>query len=67
MVFRQSYARQFIASIFKIQFNLGKGEKKVSWYNTIPDTQESIIVWKLNSKYILSLPRRWVLEIRNLY
>jgi hypothetical protein len=41
--------------------------KKVSWCNSVPGAQGDIIISKLNSKYMLLLPRRWVLETGYLY
>jgi hypothetical protein len=60
--FRESDVRRLVASIFKHNIIWG-GVGDVSWCNTIPDIQQSIITSKFNSGYMSLLPRRWVLEI----
>lgn len=40
------------------QYNLKK--KKGSWCNTVPGAQGSIIIFKLNSRYMPFLSRKWV-------
>lgn len=44
----------FIVSIFSTQYNLGN----ISWYNSIPGVQGSIIKLKLNSRYMSFLLRK---------
>lgn len=52
----ESVAKWFITNIYKHSF------EKVTWCNTSPDALRGIIMFKLNSKYMPFLLRRWVLK-----